>query len=314
FLINKLIADVNPTGLTVRQRGKLGFRGAIVNMTLEDARNHLQHIRGPDFDPHGYGSKGYVLTGSIRTNGFRLQLLACKLKELQAVRYRRLPDAKLPSRLTSTVGGTNFYLQEIRNVVKTKEDVVRFWPHCPPEEIKVLALDCGQAYVVAGNAYLPGASNTIKDTKGKVLTMVTPAFSTTSGSRNMLPSAFSGTTETESDISPMSVPSQDTYCNIAVNQKAVYQPTFKHRRWVEGRKKETPEGATLSIQEIESRLPPLRGPDRDIKLYVEELEKAEQHLDIFYNGLNRLHQSHAWDEKRARQDEYIVIANRLLKL
>ena len=86
-------------------------------MTLEDARNHLEHIRGPNFDPHDYSNKGYVLTGSFRTNGLRLQLSAYKLKELQAVRYRRLPEALLPPpRLTSTIGGTDFYLQDIRNI------------------------------------------------------------------------------------------------------------------------------------------------------------------------------------------------------
>ena len=96
-----------------------------------------------------------MLTGSFKTNGFQLQLSAFKLKELQAVRFRRLPQAAFPPRLTSTVGGTDYFLTEIRNVAKTKEDVARLWPYCPPDKIKIVGLDPGQAFVVAGSAYLP---------------------------------------------------------------------------------------------------------------------------------------------------------------
>ncbi|KAG0346297.1 hypothetical protein BGZ54_005264, partial [Gamsiella multidivaricata] len=44
-----------------------------------------------------------------------------KLNEPNAIKYRRLPEAKLPSRTTSTLGGTDYFLTEIRNVVKTKQ-------------------------------------------------------------------------------------------------------------------------------------------------------------------------------------------------
>ncbi|KAF9177306.1 hypothetical protein BGZ50_008903 [Haplosporangium sp. Z 11] len=48
-----------------------------------------------------------------------------KAKELNAVKYKRLDENKLPSRINSTVGGTDYFLSEIRNVVQSKEDVER---------------------------------------------------------------------------------------------------------------------------------------------------------------------------------------------
>ncbi|KAF9102878.1 hypothetical protein BGX30_009259, partial [Mortierella sp. GBA39] len=106
-------------------------------------------------DPFTYAQKGYVVRGSVRTDGFRVQLLTFKLRELQAVRYRRLNDNRLPPRLTSTVGGVDYYLQEIRNVITTKEDVARLWPGVQPKKIKTLTLDGGQACVVGAFADIP---------------------------------------------------------------------------------------------------------------------------------------------------------------
>jgi hypothetical protein len=57
------------------------------------------------------------------------------------------------------------------------------------------------------------------------------------------------------------------FYNLAVSQKAVIQPTLKLRTWTTRRKNETPEGRMESMTEIESRLPPLRGPDTNIAEY-----------------------------------------------
>ncbi|KAF9342319.1 hypothetical protein BGX26_007803, partial [Mortierella sp. AD094] len=278
-------------------------------MTLDDTRSHLADIRDPAFDPRNYSRKGYVLSGSFRTNGFTLQLSAYKLKELQAVRFRRLPDSMLPPRLTSTVGGTTYYLQEIRNVAKTKDDVARLWPHCPPEMIKILCLDAGQAFIVAGSAFLPVADSPSNDKKGKGIVTVT---STVLG---ITPSSTSMAASGANSAAPSTdVPYPDTFYNMSVNQKAVYQPTFKFRGWTEERKREVPEGATQSIEEIESDLPPLRGPDANVEQYIQHLEAVEQLLHDFYNGSNRLYQSHAWDAQRALEEEISMIANSLLKM
>ncbi|KAG0294134.1 hypothetical protein BGZ96_001756 [Linnemannia gamsii] len=139
FVIKSLLCDVALVGLTSRQRGKAGYRAAIKLMTIPEIKDHLSTIRQPDFDPGTYATKGYLLRGSIRTNGFSIQLTAFKLKELQAVRYRRFPEDRLPSRLTTTVGGLDYYLMEIRNITRTKEDVVELWPNCAPDQIKILS-------------------------------------------------------------------------------------------------------------------------------------------------------------------------------
>ncbi|KAF9301594.1 hypothetical protein BG003_002726, partial [Podila horticola] len=104
-------------------------------MSIEKLKEHVQAFRQNDFNPASYTKRGYVLRGSIKTDGFRLQLLGFKLNELNCVKYRRLPPERLPPRLTSTLGGTDYYLTEIRNVVASKDDVATLWG-CDPHQIK----------------------------------------------------------------------------------------------------------------------------------------------------------------------------------
>lgn len=67
-----------------------------------------------------YKERGYIRRDSIRTDGFRVQRLAFKLRELQDVRYRRWSVDRLPPRLTSTIGGTDYYLTGIRNIITAR--------------------------------------------------------------------------------------------------------------------------------------------------------------------------------------------------
>ena len=97
--------------------------------------------------PKDYQAKGYLPRGSIRTDGFRVQILAFKIRERQDARYKRLPQEDLPNRLTSTVAGTEYYLSEIRNVIKSKDDIERLWPGKDIQRMKILCLDGGQACV-----------------------------------------------------------------------------------------------------------------------------------------------------------------------
>ncbi|KAF8937409.1 hypothetical protein BGZ47_009060 [Haplosporangium gracile] len=69
--------------------------------------------------------RGYLLRGSIKTDGRQLQVLAFKLRELLSVRYKRYNSDLLPDCLLSTTAGTDDHLTEVRNVFKTKEDVER---------------------------------------------------------------------------------------------------------------------------------------------------------------------------------------------
>jgi hypothetical protein len=57
--------------------------------------------------------------GSIRCDGFRIQVLAFKIRERQDARFMRLPEEDLPPRLTTTVAGGDYFLPEIRNVIRT---------------------------------------------------------------------------------------------------------------------------------------------------------------------------------------------------
>ncbi|KAI7820375.1 hypothetical protein BC939DRAFT_457798, partial [Gamsiella multidivaricata] len=102
--------------------------------------------------------------------------------------------------------------------------------------------------------------------------------------------------------------------NLAVNQKAVIQPTFRYRRWLQEASKVVPEGQPQSIEQIESQLPPLRGPEASVTNYVARLEQVEDQLMEFYNGNNNRFKKNTWDMERAKHIEYQAIANSLLKI
>ncbi|KAG0356675.1 hypothetical protein BGX24_006357, partial [Mortierella sp. AD032] len=173
FIIKRFLCDTGAEGLTSRQRKKAGHRAAVKMWSLDEVRMHLEQFKKKkerkgkkavkdkeddeeeEFNPVTYDQKGYVSRGSIRTDGFRIQLLAFKLRELQAVRYRHLEERLLPDKLTSTIGGTDYYLPEIRNVITCKEDLERFWPGIRAETINTLTLDGGQACVIGAFAHLP---------------------------------------------------------------------------------------------------------------------------------------------------------------
>ncbi|KAI7821005.1 hypothetical protein BC939DRAFT_456836, partial [Gamsiella multidivaricata] len=102
--------------------------------------------------------------------------------------------------------------------------------------------------------------------------------------------------------------------NLTVNQKAVMQPTFRYRRWLQEASKVVPEGQPQSIEQIESQLPPLRGPEASVTNYVARLEQVEDQLMEFYNGNNNRSKKNTWDMERAKHIEYQAIANSLLKI
>ncbi|KAF9983881.1 hypothetical protein BGZ79_005730, partial [Entomortierella chlamydospora] len=122
---------------------------------FDDLEIHLRMLNHPDFRPETYNCKGYVPRGTIRTDGHTVQVQCFKLRELLSVKYKRFPVELLPSRLTSTLHGTDDFLTEIRNVLKSKEDVAKLYPGVDPQSIKILTLDAGQAYVVGAYAHLP---------------------------------------------------------------------------------------------------------------------------------------------------------------
>ncbi|KAF9149346.1 hypothetical protein BGX20_006012, partial [Mortierella sp. AD010] len=140
-LIAKFLASI---GGPRPSKGNRSYLHSTTVMSLGNLRKHIESLQPDTFDPTLYKKRGYALRGSIRTDGFRLQLLAFKLKELQSVRYKRLSRDVLPLQINSTVGGVDYYLTEVRNVVKERQDVTNLWG-CEPEQIKILGIDLGQA-------------------------------------------------------------------------------------------------------------------------------------------------------------------------
>ncbi|KAG9072050.1 hypothetical protein KI688_006272 [Linnemannia hyalina] len=127
-LINRLLTDIGRFTEDERRKRKDWSRSAH-RMSVGDMTVHISNIQDKDFNlKASYSSKGYALRGSIKTDGYRIQLLAFKLNELSCVKYRRLSEDKLPDPLISTLGGTDHYLTEIRNVVKTTEDKAVYQP------------------------------------------------------------------------------------------------------------------------------------------------------------------------------------------
>ncbi|KAF9343638.1 hypothetical protein BGX34_006534, partial [Mortierella sp. NVP85] len=160
FLIRRFIAHVGredqdpmrPKKTKYERKRLKSHKGAVRLLSLSAIRQHVVDVRNGS--PRTHDAKGYVLRGSFRTDGHRFLLLSFKLKELNSAKYKRLPESQLPPRITSTVAGTDYYLTEVRNVVKSDQDVADLWD-CDPREIKVLGLDLGQAFVVGASAILP---------------------------------------------------------------------------------------------------------------------------------------------------------------
>ncbi|KAF9312624.1 hypothetical protein BG003_006091, partial [Podila horticola] len=309
FLIKRFLVDIDPKNLTVRKRGKLGHRAAIKLWTFDQLEDHLWMLDDKDFRPETYISKEYAPRGSIRTNGVSLQVLCFKCRELLSVKYKRLPDDRLPLRLTSTLHGTSDPLAEIRNVLATKDDVARLWPDINPRDIKTLTFDAGQAFVVGAYAHLPQADN-----KGKSPSF-TGSFSLASSSASTPQDLIHKVTlEQQATSTPPTTTNlyKTPHHNLAVNQKAVMQPVFRYRRWLEDEKRKIPDGQSESIADIESSLPPLRGREASVTNYIERLGQVEDRLLEFHNGNNNRFKKHTWDMERAKHIEYQAIANSLL--
>ncbi|KAG0288787.1 hypothetical protein BGZ98_004130, partial [Dissophora globulifera] len=115
ILIKYFIADVTRTDLTVRQQRKLGIYGTVVDMTLDEVKNHFTGIRDPAFDSRNYNCKGYPI--SILPHQWLQALTLClQVERVALCTLSEASSAKLPFRLTLAVGGTDNHLQEIRNV------------------------------------------------------------------------------------------------------------------------------------------------------------------------------------------------------
>ena len=158
-LTQMFVTKVGTGGLTLRQQNKAGPETAVEDLSLEDVKEHINLLREKSFDPRNYKGRGYIMRGSLKTDGNELQILVHKKRELLGVRYKRFPDSLLPNRLLSTVGGTNHFLTEVRNVFKSAQDVEDLLG-CTPDkvrqEVTILGIDLGQTFVVGASAVRSG--------------------------------------------------------------------------------------------------------------------------------------------------------------
>ncbi|KAF8925889.1 hypothetical protein BGZ58_000390, partial [Dissophora ornata] len=254
---------------------------------------------------------GYVIKGSIRTDGRLLQLLAFKIKELQSVRFYRVPEGKLPNPLITTIGGTNRYLTEAQNVFKTTADVEKLLA-TDPDQVTVLSLDMGTSCVVGATVSLPPGQTpaTLKRPEGenKGKNKKTRRGKRKPGTRKRRTAKFKALQLTKKNRK-----TQTKYFDLVVKRKAVSQPTDNFAKWLENQKEKTIGAFTgKSISDLESALPPLRGEGSSFSEYVKARQKAEADLDKFYNNTN--YWKHAWDSKLSRQEEFSKVANGLLQM
>ncbi|KAG0329520.1 hypothetical protein BG000_012074, partial [Podila horticola] len=100
YLINKLLTDIGGYSEEQRKKGYIveeaeeerkrkrklkNYSRSTSRMSIEKLKEHVQAFHQNDYSPASYSKRGYVLRGSIRTDGFRLQLLGFKLNELNCV-------------------------------------------------------------------------------------------------------------------------------------------------------------------------------------------------------------------------------------
>lgn len=339
-LIERLIAPVDPRTLTGdrlrgRQKKKAGVAAAIKIVKPDRIRNHINDLRRDGFDPKTYSKTGYFLRGSIKTDGYSLQLLAYKLRELQSVKYKRYEAELLPDRLTTTTAGTSDYLTEVHNVFKSAADVERLLG-CTPDEthhVSYLGLDPGQAFVVGAYGLLP------QDKTPKIGKRRRHRQQKKRGSRGRR-NRGSGKGRKKSVCRARG----ERHINLAAKQKAVARPTLRHRTWMEQQKgadlkmpcslsttntesaapptislpsTSSTEAATtesLSICTIESSLPPLRGATASFADHVERRKANQIHLDKFYNGKKYRFKKYKRMSKKARAREFHRLADSLLRM
>ncbi|KAF8939596.1 hypothetical protein BGZ58_009202 [Dissophora ornata] len=310
--VTTFLTDV---GLPPNKHDK-GYRKMTTVMDLDGKggkvglREHLGYLRAETFDPMEWRGKGYVLKGSILTDGRLLQLLAFNLKELQSVRYRRVPEDKLPNPLVNTIGGTNSYLTEARNVFSTSAAVESLLA-ADPSQVSVLSLDLGISCIVGATVSLPPGQTpaTLMRPHGKEGDE--KKKKARRGKRK--PGDRKRRRARQKARKLAKQPQTTRYFDLVVKRKAVSQPTGSFASWLEDWKESTTGASTgRTIQDLESALPPLKGEGASFCEYVAARRAFESDLNDFYNNTNFW--KHQWDAKVCRKEEFYKVAEGLLNM
>jgi len=240
-------------------------------MDTAEMISHLQEIDHPDFDATLYTRHGYILQGSVKSNGHLIQVSAFKLHELQAVRYRRLSPDRMPNPLTSTLGGTDKYLKEIRNAICSPYDVQSTFG-CEPKDITVMALDLGTEGLVGATVLPPDGADAPRRRK--------------KSRRRRRPDKKRRRRRGRKS-------STKKHVDVVVKQRAVEQPTKRFQHWLNNQKEAIRIDSNSTFADVEASLPPLRGEGASVRFHVQARRQAEPVLDALYNQSNFV--KHAWD-------------------
>ncbi|KAG0303308.1 hypothetical protein BGZ97_001957 [Linnemannia gamsii] len=181
-----------------------------------------------------------------------------------------------------------------------------------------LSLDGGQACIYGAFAHLPAGLPTKSKGKEPVKNNLPMegviATNRQSTVRVAVQDPILPTSAQESTMSAPGISPRPVFYNVAVKSKAVYQPNFRFRRWLENEKNVIPDGEEESVLGIEARLPPLRGQEASVVNYIKDLESVETRLLQFYSGGDNRYDRHVWDMERARHVEFQMMADQLLKI
>ncbi|KAG0322448.1 hypothetical protein BG000_002906 [Podila horticola] len=303
-----------------------------VNSHERGYRSHLQVAplgQEPVTSP-----KRYALTGTFRTNGLVLQVLAY---DLQIMKGRDLQAA--PARMDPEVGPGR-WLKEIRHEFATQDDVEHtFGPYFESSDIGkdvwLASVDFGQVCTAAISVRIPplvmdqalavddhatteeenfdgslsppsetededrmaqGSSFWTRDTQASV----TNSFKEDEDFimyESELPPVLGSDPARDID-SPSTVP-RERFRNLVIKSKALYQPQFRHRRYLESSKPDEMRASEHSIN-------PHKGIHDDKVLdFVESRIDASQTLNHHYNNTFR-HRWHLWEFQKAKEAEYSV--------
>ncbi|KAF8951339.1 hypothetical protein BGZ46_004021, partial [Entomortierella lignicola] len=114
YFLNRLLISVgNPI---VKRRGPRNHAQDAFDVITEDEKAHWMYSRRT-FQPQLASHERVLCSNEFDQNGWIsiavVQLLAYSLKELQSVRFGRLPSNKISCQITPTVDGTDYYLTKL---------------------------------------------------------------------------------------------------------------------------------------------------------------------------------------------------------
>ncbi|KAF9369356.1 hypothetical protein CPB97_003663, partial [Podila verticillata] len=141
-------------------------------------------------------------------DGYTVQVLAFKVRELLSVQYKCYPSEVLPDRLLTTTAGMGNFLAKVHNVFQTKEDVEHLLG-CAADQadtISCLSNDLSQACIASAYSILPS------DKELRIGRRRRHRGRKKRGSRG------------------------EQHINLAAKQKAATRPMLKHSAWMEAQK------------------------------------------------------------------------------